>query len=184
MKLTIGKVFIFALMTLLIVSCKQEIDPEAPPEILYGEDSCDECAMIISEPRYAASYVTQAGDVKRFDDIGGMLLHDQKMQEDVYAYWVHDHVSEEWIKAREAILVWNPDLITPMGWGLAAFADHAGAEAYVAEHSGKIATFAEIQEVIRSGELDPSVLSFNEHEHEMEGEMGDMSDMVQQDDGQ
>jgi copper chaperone NosL len=170
------KIFAFAFLTLLVVSCKQKTNPDEPPEILYGEDSCDECAMIISEQRYAASYVTEAGDVHRFDDIGGMMLHDQKMQEDVYVYWVHDHNSEEWIKARESILVLNPDLITPMGWGLAAFAERNDAEAYVSEHGGTIANFAEIQELVRSGELDPSKLSSGDHEHEMDSEMDNQDD--------
>jgi len=175
------KILAFAFLSLLVVSCKQKTNPDEPPEILYGEDSCDECAMIISEQRYAASYVTEAGDVRRFDDIGGMMLHDQKMQEEVYVYWVHDHNSEEWIKARDStLLVLNPDLITPMGWGLAAFAEQNDADAYVSEHGGTIATFAEIQELIRSGELDPSILSSDDHEHEMDSEMGEMDN---QDDG-
>ena len=77
------KVLTFAFMVLLVVSCKQETNLEEPPEILYGQDSCDECAMIINIQRYAASYVTEGGDVRRVDDIGGMLLQDHKMQEDV-----------------------------------------------------------------------------------------------------
>ncbi len=174
------KVLAFAFMMLLVVSCKQETNLEEPPEILYGQDSCDECAMIINIQRYAASYVTEGGDVRRFDDIGGMLLYDHKMQEDVYVYWVHDHNNEEWIKARESTLVLNPDLITPMGWGLAAFSDQADAETYVVENGGTTATFAEIQELIRSGELDPSKMSSSDHEHD-EGD--DMGEMEQQEDG-
>jgi len=166
--------FAFSFIVLLVVSCKKEVNLDEPPEILYGEDSCDECAMIINEPRYAASYVTEGGDVRRFDDIGGMLLHDHKMQEDVFVYWVHDRNSEEWIKAKDSILVLDADLITPMGWGLAAFAQIADAEDYVSEHGGTLGTFAEIQKLVQSGELDPSSVSTHNHETEMDGEMGEM----------
>ena len=64
------------LLLLLIVSlllgCVSNLDPSEPPEVHYGEDVCDACNMIISEPRFAAAYYTEDGAVRRFDDIGDM----------------------------------------------------------------------------------------------------------------
>ena len=50
-------------------------------EIIYGQDPCDQCSMIINEPRFATAYVTKSGDVRRFDDLGGMLVYDHQNQE-------------------------------------------------------------------------------------------------------
>ena len=58
--------------------------------------------MIINEARFAASYVTVAGEVRRFDDIGNMLLYDYKHQEEVHVYWVHDFNTEEWMTCGES----------------------------------------------------------------------------------
>ena len=86
------------------MGCSQSTNLDEPPEIIYGQDVCDECSMIINEERFAASYVTKSGEVRRFDDIGGMLLYDQKHQEDVHVYWVHDLDTKEWINVQKPTL--------------------------------------------------------------------------------
>ncbi|WP_420645673.1 nitrous oxide reductase accessory protein NosL [Candidatus Leptofilum sp.] len=144
---------------------------DEPPEIIYGQDVCDECSMIINEERFAASYVTKSGEIRRFDDIGNMLLYDHKHQEDVHVYWVHDFDAKEWLKATDAFFVLNDDLVTPMGWGLAAFATQEQADAYVAEHDGVIADFAMLQQEIADGNIDPSTLSSHQHDEDMDHEM-------------
>ena len=158
----------FLLATLFFAGCSQSANLDEPPEIIYGQDVCDECSMIINEERYAASYVTKTGDVRRFDDIGGMLMYDHKHQEDVHFYWVHDLDTKAWANAKEAYFVLSDDLITPMGWGVAAFATQAQADDYVAENSGVIADFATLQQEIADGTLDPTTLSTHQHEDSME----------------
>ncbi|MCZ7668552.1 MAG: nitrous oxide reductase accessory protein NosL [Chloroflexi bacterium] len=54
------------------------------------------------------------------------------------------------------------------GLGLAAFANQADAEQFVAENGGVITTFAALQQEIASGALDPSSLTSNLHDHEIE----------------
>lgn len=160
------------LILFLIVGCSQEIDLDGPPEIIYGQDICDECGMIINEQRFAASYTTDSGEVRRFDDIGGMLLHNHETNEIVHIYWVHDFKTEEWIDASQAMFVVNRGLTTPMGWGVAAFAHMNDAEAYVAEHGGAMASFTELQEEIKMGTLDPEAFfdGQQEHDHNMTGD--------------
>jgi copper chaperone NosL len=116
------------LLILLLVGCGQAANTSEPPKILYGQDVCDRCNMIISEEKYAAAYWTQAGEARRFDDIGGMLAHITENTEEVVSYWVHDFETGEWIRAEEAFYVADSDLITPMGFGIVAFADEALAE--------------------------------------------------------
>ncbi len=156
-----------------LMGCRQSANLDEPPEILYGQDVCDECSMIINEERFAASYVTRSGEVHRFDDIGGMLMYDHEHQEDVHRYWVHDFDTKEWIDVNEAHFVLNDELATPMGWGLAAFATQEQAEAFVAENGGVIANFVTLQQEIADGTLDPTTLSTHQHENEMEMEPGD-----------
>ena len=99
------KILTLLLLVIMIVGCQAQVDLSQPPEILYGEEVCTECGMIISEPRFAAAYYTPEGDARRFDDIGGMLTHHAANQEEVAQFWVHDYETEEWIVAGEAYFV-------------------------------------------------------------------------------
>lgn len=160
MKINWGSLFI-GLLLFVLAACAAETDLSKPPEILYGQDPCDQCGMIINEPRFAASYTTVSGDVRRFDDLGGMLVYDQQHNENVHIYWVHDFNNEEWIDAATASIVHSPDLITPMAWGLAAFTNQEEAEQFAAKHNGSVTTFAALQEGIASGALNPGTLSIH-----------------------
>ncbi|MBE2224064.1 MAG: nitrous oxide reductase accessory protein NosL [Anaerolineae bacterium] len=154
-----------SLFLLILAACGSKTDLNAPPEILYGQDPCDQCSMIINEPRFAASYVTTSGDVRRFDDLGGMLVYDQQHQEKVHIYWAHDFNTEEWLNAADASIVHSPELASPMAWGLAAFTNQADAEQFAADNNGIVTTFAALQQEIASGALDPAALSNQIHPH-------------------
>lgn len=156
----------FLLLAILLAACGGAGDLEGPPEIRYGQDACDRCKMIINEPRFATAYATVAGDVRRFDDIGGMFLHAVEQGEEVRAFWVHDFDSEEWIEAPGATFVHDPDLTTPMGWGVAAFGDDEGARAYVENHGGDLFSYDELREQVESGSLMPPGMTGHDHDHE------------------
>lgn len=126
---------------LLLAACSSGPDLETPPDIRYGEDSCDRCLMIINEARYAAAYMTDDGETRRFDDIGGMVAYTQEVTEDVAVFWVHDFDTEEWLKGEAAFYV-TSDQATPMGFGIVAFADQERAEAWAAEMDGVVMTFS------------------------------------------
>lgn len=118
-----------ALALFLLAGCGQQVNTEEPPKIVYGQDVCDRCGMIVSEENFAAAYWTEEGEARRFDDIGGMLAYISEEGEAVASYWVHDFASGDWIRAEEATFVMDGDLKTPMGFGIAAFADEAQAMA-------------------------------------------------------
>jgi copper chaperone NosL len=155
-------------IALFIIGCSKSANLDEPPEILYGQDVCDQCNMIINEERFAAAYTTEAGEVRRFDDIGGMLVYDHKHQEKVHIFWVHDLNSAEWINVSEAHFVVSDELMTPMGWGVAAFASQEQAATYVAANGGVLADFGTLQQAIADGTLDPTTLSNHQHESGME----------------
>ena len=149
---------IFALST-----CQGGDESLSPPEIRYGEDVCDQCNMIISEPRFAAAYAAEDGNTRRFDDIGEMFLYAHERNEIVHAFWVHDYHSEDWIEASGATYVHNPRLMTPMGWGIAAFAGAADARRYGGEQGATVLTFDDLQEQVQQGELAPQGMARHDH---------------------
>jgi copper chaperone NosL len=125
------------------VSCSSGPDFDEPPDIRYGEDSCERCLMIINEARFAAAYVTDAGETRRFDDIGGMVAYIEEISEDVAVFWVHDFDTEEWLKAEEAFYVESQQQ-TPMGFGIIAFADQQRATQWASENDGLLLSFDDL----------------------------------------
>jgi len=140
------KILTLLVLVIMIVGCQAQVDLSQPPEILYGEDVCTECGMIISEPRFAAAYYTLEGDARRFDDIGGMLTHHAANQEEVAQFWVHDYETEEWIVADQAYFVSSAELHTPMGFGVVAFSDQARAQQFADKSNTMVMSFAAIME--------------------------------------
>ncbi len=126
-----------------LVACSGA-SPDQPPKIRYGEDMCDECKMLISEARFAAAYITENGDVRRFDDIGGMFVYHQKHMEPVARYWVHDYKTSIWIRGDQAVYVHSPNIQTPMGYGVVAFKNRSDAESFASEKGGKILTLQDL----------------------------------------
>lgn len=151
-----------ALIILLLASCQSGDQTAGPPEIRYGEDVCDHCNMIINEPRFAAAYFSEDGETRRFDDIGEMFLYARESGDAVRSYWVHDFHSESWLEADGATFVHDPDLTTPMGWGIAAFSDADDARTY-GEQDGDVLTFSELQERVLSGDLMPQGMAQHNH---------------------
>ncbi|MDR7554682.1 MAG: hypothetical protein QN157_03655 [Armatimonadota bacterium] len=102
-------------------------DGTGPPQIRYGVDRCQACGMLIADPRFAAAARIGAS-VRRYDDIGCLVRDagDLLAAERAVA-WVHDLPSERWLEASRAWYVRSPTLRTPMGYGLAAYADRGAA---------------------------------------------------------
>lgn len=123
----------------LLAGCPDVGPGEGPPELRYGADACDRCQMIINEARHAAAYVTAAGEARRFDDIGCLVEHLAATGEDAATVWLHGE-DGAWVEGEQAALVRAPDVITPMGSGLLAFAGAERARAFAAERGGEVVT--------------------------------------------
>lgn len=136
---------VLAALLLVAVGCGETANTDEAPKIVYGQDVCDRCGMIINEESFAAAYWTTGGEARRFDDIGGMMAFLVSDAEDVASYWVHDFASSEWIRAEESTFVLDPSLQTPMGFGIVAFADPAQAQALAAGQEGaEVVSFADL----------------------------------------
>jgi copper chaperone NosL len=133
------------LLALLAAGCNQ-VNMDAPPEIVYGRDICSRCGMIIEDARFAAAYMTTEGEPRIFDDIGDMLVHQLEKGEMVHVHWVHDYETEAWLRAEAAFFVQTTDIHTPMGYGLVALAEEGRATAVALRHNGRVFTFNEIQQ--------------------------------------
>ncbi len=139
---------------LLLAACGGGADTTQPPEILYGQDVCDECDMIISEEKFASAYWTAEGEARRFDDVGEMLVYMAENPESTASVWVHDLNSAAWLLADDAWFVMNSGLHTPMGTGIAVLADEQAARALAFDQpEAVVMTFAEIVAVAEAGEL-------------------------------
>ncbi len=133
----------FVLLSLVcLTGCPGEAPrQDVPPDMSYGVDPCDRCAMIVSEERFAAAYVTPAGEARRFDDLGCLTAFLVERPEQVAEVWVHDHETRAWLRGRQASFARVEALITPMGSGLVAVSDEAQARALVGGKRGEVLTF-------------------------------------------
>jgi len=140
---------------LIFFGCQSEINFEDPPKIIYGVDICDHCNMIISEARYASSYITQDGKIRKFDDIGDMILYHQINKESVEVFWIQSFDNEQWINANEAFFI-DGNFNTPMNHGIIAFSNEDKANLKASELDLKVKNFEEILSIdikIRNEEL-------------------------------
>lgn len=135
------------LLALLIMSCKSGGNLDQPPTIRYGEDPCDECFMLINEARFAAAFVTNDGQTKRFDDIGCLLINHKKHQEDVAYFWVTDFNTQKWLKATNAFFVKNDSIQTPMGFGIIAIESEKSVKDILpSQNQGRLLKFPQLLE--------------------------------------
>lgn len=138
------------LVLFLIAACgAPAVTPATPPEIVYGEDVCNHCGMIINDDRFAAAVVIETQpnryEHRIFDDIGDMFAfaRDLAANDDakIVSYFVHDYASREWLHAADAHFVKADPALTPMGSGLAAFANKEEANAQAQLWHGTLLTF-------------------------------------------
>jgi hypothetical protein len=81
--------------------------------------------MIISEERHASGYRDESGKSVAYDDISELLAALAERPGLSSRAWVRDFEGQGWIAAQKAAYVRSPGLATPMGSGVAAFADPA-----------------------------------------------------------
>jgi copper chaperone NosL len=153
------------LLVLLLAACGSGVNTDQPPEILYGQDVCHRCNMIINEERFAAAYWTAEGEARRFDDIGGMLAYVLESPEEVASYWVHDANTVEWLRADDAFFLLDPALQTPMGFSIAAYADKATAGTMAGDSAGvMVMDFKTLLSRLESGELELDPTKWHDHD--------------------
>lgn len=133
---------------LIAVGCSSPAGEIKPPDIIYNEEVCEACGMLISDARFASATVDVDGTAHKFDDIGDLLSYYAKRSTaQVKAYFVHDFYSEQWLRAETAYYIVSPKILTPMARGIAAFADKGAAESAAQQYGVKVLTFDEVRSV-------------------------------------
>ena len=122
----------------------------APPEVVFGEDPCARCQMILNDERYAGAILVEDADGRRhdelFDDLNCLVEFEAELEGGkVVARWVRDASTRTWIHAESAFYVSSPDLHTPMASGVAAFAERGSAEAEQSRSGGDLIDFAAVR---------------------------------------
>jgi copper chaperone NosL len=141
----VGFMLIATILILLLTACSGQASAEpAPPTIHFGEDICEFCGMIISEPRFAAGYITRDGREHIFDDIGDMFQAHLRQPAEATAFFVHNYDDPHWIRAETAFYVLAEELPTPMFSGLAASSSADQAAALAAQFNGQVLTFDQV----------------------------------------
>ena len=118
----IMKYMLILLVLMGLTACRDKIDT-GPHAVHYGEDVCERCRMIISDKRFAAQFITESGEAKKYDDIGCMMdgLKDARGRGEVLAIYITDYNTGEWIEAERLFISRTAELKTPMGYDIAAF---------------------------------------------------------------
>jgi hypothetical protein len=107
-----------------------------------GRPACDYCRMIFSEHGFGGEIVTRSGRRKIYDTVECMaaaVLTDSVPQRDIHAIRVVDHDAPyAHIALRHTVFLHCPELQSPMGLSLLAYADSGRAGRACPRHAGRV----------------------------------------------
>lgn len=133
------------LACLLIGICSCQSAAELTPSDITANDTCTFCKMPIEQVQYAAEFMTKDGFTRKFDDIGCMVQHAEKVKtSNIAAFYVMDYANKQWVKGEEAQFVQSEKIQTPMNSGLIAFKDKNAADSVASEYGGKVVGLKDI----------------------------------------
>ena len=116
----------------LLVACAPAVDQ--PIEVVFDHVACAHCAMLVSEPRFAAQLATADGDRHVFDDPACLFRFVGERHPSLGGVWFHDRDTTEWLPWTGVGFV--PATGAPMDGGWAAVpAGTAGAVSFGAASS-------------------------------------------------
>lgn len=109
----------------LFIGCSDSSDvKEGMKKVHWDRDMCERCKMVVSERHFGVQMINPSSNRSfMFDDIGCAVLWFQEENKDWFdkaVIWINDAKSGEWIDARTAS--YTLGTLTPMGYGLSAFA--------------------------------------------------------------
>ncbi len=128
----------------VIVGC-DERSATGPPSVRLGDSVCAQCNMIISDERWATATIIEGprgGEPRLFDDFNCQVAFESEHPDTAaLARWSHSFTTSEWIQTQNAYFLMSPNLRTPMGSQVAAFATQAELDGARRELTGNEMTF-------------------------------------------
>lgn len=108
----------FALTCLMLCACGGPGD--GPASLSYDHVACDECGMIVGDPRFAAQLLTRDGQRKEFDDPACAFKFILSQHPSLVHVWFRDATAstERWLD--ESSVVFVPTKGAPMDGGWSA----------------------------------------------------------------
>ncbi|GAB5495681.1 MAG: hypothetical protein Phyf2KO_07610 [Phycisphaerales bacterium] len=129
---------------LALVGCDSQV-ASGPPEIRLGDSVCAECNMIISDKRWATATVVEGPRGQEpllFDDFNCQVNYEVEHTDmNILDRWSHSHATGKPIHSTDALFLDSPNLRTPMGSGIAAFASTLEADGAKDELTGEVMDF-------------------------------------------
>jgi copper chaperone NosL len=101
------------LLGLASLACE---DANAPVDPVWGKQACASCAMLVSDPRFAAQLATEDGSRVFFDDAGCMATWLREHGGRARRLWVRNGAAT-WVDARTARFASGEK--SPMNYGFA-----------------------------------------------------------------
>ncbi|PKL88861.1 MAG: hypothetical protein CVV23_07945 [Ignavibacteriae bacterium HGW-Ignavibacteriae-2] len=100
----------------------------SPSPINYGEDNCEYCLMLITDPKYGSELMTDKGKIYKFDSVECLAAYSFKNDPlNNWTKWVTDFYNpNNLINLKSAYFLKSQKLRSPMGLNLSAFSkgDH------------------------------------------------------------
>ena len=132
-------------LVLIAVSGCSEQAADGPPTVRLDDSVCDQCNMIISDERWSTATIIEGDrgpEPRIFDDFNCQANYEGEHPDlTILARWSHSYSTREWLSTEKAVFLISPDLRSPMGSNIAAFASESEAETTKADFTGDIMTF-------------------------------------------
>lgn len=148
MRLTLTVALLAILVTWACISKTEQSVLKTPVPINAEEDLCQLCWMPIPDNAFACEAIHN-GKVLKFDAVEclvGYLRIARLADSSGVEAFVRDADTKAWLKAREACF-FRGDINSPMGAGIAAFADSASAAVLLKDFKGTIIRWGKVKKI-------------------------------------
>ncbi len=133
---------------ILMMSCSVSHEP-----IVFGKDACENCKMLIMDPKFGAVLTTQKGKNFKFDDLNCLAsyIHQKAIQdESVFMISVMDFKNPgSAVDIKNALFVLSDKVKSPMASGIASFSERETYEEFISDSNGLVITWPEIKTKFR-----------------------------------
>ncbi|MFO7527002.1 MAG: nitrous oxide reductase accessory protein NosL [Ignavibacteriaceae bacterium] len=128
--------FLLIILSAVLYACGNE-----PEQIIFGEDNCDHCKMMITDEKFGAELITDKGKIYKYDSIECLLeqLHAKTFTEDqIGSMWVIDFSQPRSLTdAKKSFYLKNDNFRSPMGLNVLAFQNENDFTEFYKNHGGE-----------------------------------------------